>query len=89
MSGDYVDGVSATAGALGINPKVIGATKSVSKQVLSPGGLSERLILDEVVEFIPLPIVVEKLQPIMQAVPINTGGGAVSGGPSSLTTRMQ
>ncbi|AIX24353.1 endolysin [Synechococcus phage ACG-2014g] len=89
MSGDYIGGLSETAGALGIDPKVIGASKSASKQTFSPGGLSEKLILEEVVEFIPLPVIIEKLQPILQAVPINTGGGAVSGGPSSLTTRMQ
>jgi len=89
MSGDYIGGLSETAGALGIDPKVIGASKSAAKSTFSPGGLSEKLILEEVVEFIPLPVIVEKLQPILQAVPINTGGGAVSGGPSSLTTRMQ
>lgn len=86
--GDMTQGLAETAAQVGIDPKIIGAVKRTGNE-LSQGGLSERFIMQEAVEFLPIPIVMKELQLVPQAVPINTSNNVVSGGPSSLTQRMQ
>lgn len=86
--GDMTQGLAETAAQVGIDPKIIGAVRRTGNE-LSQGGLSERFIMQEAVEFLPIPIVMKELQLVPQAVPINTSNNVVSGGPSSLTQRMQ
>lgn len=87
--GDMTQGIAETAAQVGVDPKIIGAVKTTSN-ALGTGGLSERYIMQEAVEFLPIPVIMKELQLLPQAVPINTSGNIeVSGGPSSLTQRMQ
>ena len=87
--GDMTQGIAETAAQVGVDPKIIGAVKTTSN-ALGTGGLSERYIMQEAVEFLPIPVIMKELQLLPQAVPINTSGNTeVSGGPSSLTQRMQ
>ena len=47
--------------------------------------------MQQALEFIPVPMILERLVPLPTAVPINTGGGGgvVTGVPSSVTQRTQ
>ena len=45
--------------------------------------------MQQTMEFIPIPMIMEKLVPIPQAVAINNGGGVVNAVPTSLQTRMR
>ncbi|ADO99765.1 hypothetical protein Syn33_014 [Prochlorococcus phage Syn33] len=88
--GDMTSGIAEIAGQLGIDPKVIGGVQNVASQALSEGGMSSEYAMNQALEFIPIPVILEKLVPIPTAVPINTGGSeVVNATPSSLTTRSQ
>ena len=50
---------------------------------------SAEYAMQQVMEFIPIPMVIEKLTPIPQAVPINSGPTIVQANPTSLGGRMQ
>ncbi|AOO15502.1 hypothetical protein Np121112_012 [Cyanophage S-RIM12_Np_22_1112] len=90
MGGDMTSGIAEIAGQLGIDPKVIGGVQNVASQALSEGGMSSEYAMNQALEFIPIPVILEKLVPIPTAVPINTGGSeVVNATPSSLTTRSQ
>jgi hypothetical protein len=87
--GDMYGAIRDTAASVGVDPKILGVA-DVGHSALSKGGLSERLILQEAVEFLPVPIVITQLKAVPQAVPINnSANNVISGGPSSLTKRMQ
>ena len=59
-------------------------------EALSEGGMSAEYAMNQALDFIPIPVILEKLVPIPTAVPINTGGGeVVKATPSSITTRSQ
>ena len=88
--GDMTSGIAEIAGQLGIDPKVIGGVQNVASKALSEGGMSSEYAMNQALEFIPIPVILEKLVPIPTAVPINTGGSeVVNATPSSLTTRSQ
>ncbi|AOO18080.1 hypothetical protein Sn070910_011 [Cyanophage S-RIM12_Sn_07_0910] len=88
--GDMTSGIAEIAGQLGIDPKVIGGVQNVASQALSEGGMSSEYAMNQALEFIPIPVILEKLVPIPTAVPINTGGSeVVNATPSSITTRSQ
>lgn len=94
MGGNYADGMSQLAGELGVDPKYLGVTRTaagVATQALSKEGLSAKYAMEQALELVPVPVIIEKLVPMPTAVPINTGGGAqvVSAGPSNLTQRTQ
>jgi len=94
MGGNYMDGMSQLAGELGVDPKYLGVTRTaagVATQALSKEGLSAKYAMEQALELVPVPVIIEKLVPMPTAVPINTGGGAqvVSAGPSNLTQRTQ
>lgn len=87
--GDMYSAIRDTAASVGVDPKVLGVADA-GQSALSTGGLSERLILQEAVEFLPVPIVITQLKAVPQAVPINnSANNVISGGSSSLTKRMQ
>jgi len=67
-------GMSQIAGELGVNPASLGVTSksSQSSKVLGQDGMSAQMMMQETMEFIPIPVIIEKLMPIPQAVPINT-----------------
>jgi len=94
MGGNYADGMSQLAGELGVDPKYLGVTRTAAgaaTQALSKEGISAKYAMEQALELVPVPVIIEKLVPMPMAVPINTGGGAqvVSAGPSNLTQRTQ
>jgi hypothetical protein len=90
MGGDMTSAMGEIAGQLGVDPKVIGGVQNVASQALSEGGISAEYAMNQTLDFIPIPVILEKLVPIPTAVPINTGGSeVVRATPSSITTRSQ
>jgi len=89
MGGDYTSALGQIGAELGVDPKVLGAVQSTSETALKEGGISAQYAMQQTMEFIPVPMIMEKLVPIPQAVPINNGGGVVNASPSSLQTRMR
>lgn len=88
-----MSGMTEIAGELGVDPEALGVVKQVSSQaskVLGKDGISAQMIMQQAMEFVPVPVVVEKFMPMPQPVPINTGGaaGVVSAGASGLNSRM-
>ena len=89
MGGDYNAGIQELGSQLGVDPKVIGGVQKVSSKALSEGGISAQYAMQTAMEFIPVPMVLDRIVPMQVAVPINTGGGVVAATPSSLTQRIQ
>ena len=89
MGGDYNAGIQELGSQLGVDPKVIGGVQKVSSKALSEGGISAEYAMQTAMEFIPVPMVLDRIVPMQVAVPINTGGGVVAATPSSLTQRIQ
>lgn len=94
MGGNYADGMTQLAGELGVDPKYLGVTRTaanVATQALSKEGLSAKYAMEQTLDLIPVPVIIEKLVPMPTAVPINIGSSApvVSAGPSNLTQRTQ
>ena len=89
MGGDYTSALNQIGSELGVDPKVLGAVQSTSQEVMKEGGVSAQYAMQQTMEFIPIPMIMEKLVPIPQAVPINNGGGIVEAVPTSLQTRMR
>ncbi len=91
MGGDIQGGIKELGGQLGIDPKILGGVESVTQKALaSDKGLSAEYAMQAAMEFVPVPVILEKLVPMPTPVPINTGAAApiVAGGPSSLTQRQ-
>ena len=90
MGGNYADGIRELGGQLGVDPKVLGAVEGTTSKIMSKDGLSAQYAMQQALEFVPVPMILEKLVPLPTPVPINTGGaGVVTGIPSSLTQRTQ
>ena len=89
MGGDYNAALGQIGSELGVDSKVLGAVQGTSQQMLKEGGVSAQYAMQQTMEFIPIPMIMEKLVPIPQAVPINNGGGVVNAVPTSLQTRMK
>jgi hypothetical protein len=91
MGGDYISGIKELGNSIGVNPSVLGAVENTTNQAMSKDGLSAEFAMQQALEFVPVPMIIEKLVPMPTAVPINTGGGGgvVTGVPSSVTQRTQ
>ena len=90
MGGDMSSAMAEIAGQIGVDPKVIGGVQNVASTALSEGGISAEYAMNQALDFIPIPVILEKLVPIPTAVPINNGAGeVVKATPSSITTRSQ
>ena len=88
--GDKITAMTQIAAEMGIDPKVLGAVKSVHQQALGEGGISAEYAMEQAMEFIPIPTIIEKIVTIPQAVAINTGGNTVVvSAPNSLLERMK
>ena len=87
--GNYNGALKEAGMELGIDPKILGAVEDTSKRVFSDKGFSAQYAMQQTMEFIPVPMIMEKLVPIPQAVPINTGGGVVNATPTAMQTRMR
>jgi len=75
IGGDPSAAIKQIGGELGIDPKILGAVDKASTKALGEKGISAKFAMEQALEFVPIPMVLEKLVPIMTAVPINTGGG--------------
>ncbi len=89
--GDKVTAVTQIAAEMGVDPKLLGVVDSVNKRAMREGGISAEFAIEQAMEFIPIPIIIEKIVPIPQAVGINIGGGnqIVITAPNSLLDRMR
>jgi hypothetical protein len=88
LGGDYNTAMTSIASDLGVPPKVMGVIDQGSSMLSGEKSFSAQYAMQQTMEFIPIPVIVEKLLPIPQAVPINTGGGVVNATPTSLQNRM-
>ena len=80
-------GMTELASNLGIKPEVISGAKKGAE--LAQGGMSGQYAMEQALQFVQVPVIIEKLMPMPMAVPINTGGPApVRGGPSTLTKKL-
>lgn len=80
-------GMTELASNLGVKPEVISGAKKGGE--LAQGGMSGQYAMEQALQFVQVPVVIEKLMPMPVAVPINTGGPAlVQGGPSTLTKKL-
>ncbi len=86
---DRIGSLRQIASELGVNPEALGVVQNATQQAFREGGISARYAMEQTMEFIPIPMIIEKVVPIPQAVPINTGGGVVKATPTSLQTRMR
>ena len=88
--GDKITAITQIASEMGIDPKILGAVKSAHQQALSEGGISAQYAMEQAMEFIPIPTIIEKIVPIPQGVAINTGGGQIIvTSPNSLLNRAK
>ena len=85
LGGDYTQAMNIAANEVGISP----AAMSSGKKMLSSGGFSAEYAMQTAIEFVPIPLVLDRIVPMPQAVPINTSGDVVQATPSSLTSRMR
>ena len=90
MGGDYTSAMGEVAAQIGVDPKVITGVQGTASKMMSKEGMSAEYALQQAMEFVPVPIILEKMVPLPQAVPINIPAPQiVSAGPSSLTQRSQ
>ena len=88
--GDKITAITQIASEMGIDPKILGAVKSAHQQALSEDGISAQYVMEQAMEFIPIPTIIEKIVPIPQGVAINTGGGQIIvTSPNSLLDRAK
>ena len=80
-------GMTELASNLGVKPEIISGAKKGGE--LAQGGMSGKYAMEQALEFVKIPIIIEKLMPMPVTVPINTGGPApVRGGPSALSKKL-
>lgn len=88
MGGNAMQMGSTIARELGVDPKIVGGVERVTNKALKEGGMSAEYAMQTALEFVPIPMVLDRIVPMQVAVPINTGGGVVTAAPSSLTQRQ-
>tara|TARA_B100000073_G_scaffold260348_1_gene220090 strand:- start:402 stop:1637 length:1236 start_codon:yes stop_codon:yes gene_type:complete len=88
-SGDYKGAMRTLGAEIGVDPKFLGAAEKISDKVFSEKGLSAEFVMNEVAEFVPIPMIVEKLVPLPTAVPLNNEEQAYTAVSTSLTSRMR
>ena len=86
LGGNYEQGIMQLGGELGIDPKILGVASDTQK-TLAKGGLSAEYAMQQAMEFIPVPVMLEKLVPLPTPVPINKPVPVVSAGATALTNR--
>ena len=87
--GDYKGAMRTLGAEIGVDPKFLGAAEKISDKVFSEKGLSAEFVMNEVAEFVPIPMIVEKLVPLPTAVPLNNEEQAYTAVSTSLTSRMR
>lgn len=78
------------ASTLGVQPEMISGAVDSGKQMLSgEKSFSAQYAMQQVLEFVPVPMIIDKLVPIPTAVPINNSQPIVTGVTTALTQRQQ
>ena len=72
QSGDYMQGLSGLAGELGVDPRILGVLDR-GKALLRDNKFNAEYAMQTAIEFLPVPLIVEKLVPAPTPVPINSG----------------
>jgi hypothetical protein len=89
MGGDVASMAPTIATELGVDPTIVGGVETVTNKAFKEGGISAEYAMQTAMEFVPIPLILNKIVPMQVAVPINTGGGVVSATPTSMTERLQ
>ena len=72
--GGFMDGLMEMAAELGVNPQVLGVMNNLGTSRMSAASMtdaSREYAMQTSLEFIPLPVIIEKLTPIPRPIPIN------------------
>ena len=78
------------ASTLGVQPEMISGAVDSGKQMLSgEKSFSAQYAMQQVLEFVQVPMIIDKLVPIPTAVPINNSQPIVTGVTTALTQRQQ
>ena len=88
MQGDYTQAIQQIGSEIGVDPKILGVAKNVSQNWSKEGGISQEYVMQQALDFIPIPVIVEKIQSIPTPVPINIDEGDVQGALTGLISRM-
>ncbi len=71
--GGFMDGMIDMAAELGVNPSVLGVSRPLGSTLgRNMADSSREYAMQTSLEFIPIPVIIEKLTPIPKPVPINT-----------------
>ena len=89
MGGNFSPMINQIGSQAGFDPRTMKVIDNVTSKALGTGGLSAEYAMQQAMEFVPVPMVIEKIVPMPTAVPINTGAGVVTAAPSSLNQRLQ
>lgn len=92
--GGMMGGLTEIAGELGVDPKALGVVKqatSTASKVLGKDGMSAKMMMQEAMEFVPVPVIIEKVMPMPKAVPINIPMAApvVNAAATGIASRMK
>ena len=89
MGGDYKTAITSLGTKLGIDPKVLGVVSSAKSQSWSQeGGVSAEWAFNQQLEFMPVIIMLEKLQPMPIPVPINNTQQIIVSTPSTVVQKV-
>ena len=72
QSGDYVQGLRELAPELGVDPRILGVLDK-GRALLRDNKFNSEYAMQTAIEFLPVPLIVEKLIPAPTPVPINSG----------------
>ena len=72
QSGDYVQGLRELAPELGVDPRILGVLDK-GRALLRDNRFNSEYAMQTAIEFLPVPLIVEKLIPAPTPVPINSG----------------
>ncbi len=89
MGGDYKTAITSLGSKLGIDPRVLGVVSNAKSQSWSQeGGVSAEWAFNQQLEFMPVIIMLEKLQPMPIPVPINNTQQIVVTTPSTIVQKV-
>ena len=72
QSGNYIEGLPELAAEIGVDPRILGVLDK-GKQLMQNNQFNAEYALQTAIEFIPVPLVVEKIVAAPTPVPINSG----------------
>ena len=72
QTGNYIEGLPQLASELGVDPRILGVLDK-GKQLLSNNKFNAEYAMQTAIEFLPVPLVVEKIVAAPTPVPINSG----------------